>query len=73
MFFKYIINYKNSENRSQSDYMTIKKEILNEFKEYKVIQGENIITQYRVITVDMKCETNRNVKCRNKEDQIIRG
>lgn len=55
-------------------HRVIKKEILNECNEYKVIQGESIITQYshnsRYV---INWKANKTVKCRIKKDQKIRG
>lgn len=58
---KHIITYNFGENRSQTDWLLVKREVLKERTYCKVMSKEIVVTYYNVLIVDMEWELKKSV------------
>ena len=73
-FFKkrdeHYISYKSGPNRTVIDYILIRRRDLKSMKHVKIIPGEAISTQHRILVADMYIMMPRQTMQRNREKKI---
>ena len=73
-FFKKIdehyISYKSGPNRTVIDYILIRRRDIKSMTNVKIIPGEAIATQYRILVADMNIKMPRQTRQRNREKKI---
>ena len=67
---EHLITNKNGGRRSVIDYTLIRRNNISKVKECKVIPGESIATQHRILTMDIGIQTTKRVKPRRRKQQI---
>ena len=65
-----LISYKSGGRRSVVDYILIRSNDISKVKDRKVIPGESIATQHRILTMDIGIQTKNRVKPRRRKQQI---
>ena len=70
---EHYITFKSGENKSQIDCLMWRRESIKRCKDCKVIPGESVVTQHRLLVLDFWCEGKRGNKRKeqiNKEPKI---
>ena len=67
---EHIITYKSGGRMSVIDYILIRRNNISQVKDCKVIPGESIATQHRILTMDICIQTKKRVKPRMRKQQI---
>ena len=67
---KHLITYKSGGRRSVIDYILIRRNNISKVKEGKVIPGESIATEHRILTMDICIQTKKRVEPRRRKQQV---
>ena len=67
---EHIVTYKSGGRMSVIDYILIRRNNISKVKDCKVIPGESIATQHRILTMDICIQTKKRVKTRGRKQQI---
>ena len=67
---EHLITYTSGGRRSVIDYILIRRNTISKVKDCKVIPGESIATQHRILTMDIGIQTKKRVKPRKRKQQI---
>ena len=67
---EHLINYKSGGRRSMIDYILIRRNNISKVKDCKVIPGESIAIQNRMLTMDICIQSKKRVTPRRRKQQI---
>lgn len=59
---EHLITYKSGGNETQIDYIMVRKEDFKNVKNCKVIPGEEVVAQHRLLCATIKCEERKQMK-----------
>ncbi|XP_067129896.1 uncharacterized protein [Centruroides vittatus] len=62
---EHLITYKSRDHKTQIDYLLTRRTTLKEIKECKVIPGEDLTSQHRLLVMELKIDLNR-IKYKDK-------
>lgn len=69
---QHLVTYQSGGNRTQIDYVLCRRRFRKEIRDCKVINGESVTSQHRLLVVDLNIESGRRVQCKKRTEKKIK-